>query len=362
MKTETLAPGSVIGILGGGQLGRMTALAAASLGYRTHAFCPDADSPLTQVTDRSTRSSYTDRSALAHFASAVDVVTFEFENIPADAVAYLETLVPVRPTTQALRICQDRLAEKQFVRSVGIATADYAAVPTHESLEAAVSAVGLPAILKTTHLGYDGKGQARIDTAEDCAPAVERIGRAPAILESFVAFDRELSVIAARDVAGNVVAYPAVQNEHANHVLATTTAPAPIDPAVAKAAGDIAVRLADSLAIVGLLSVEMFMTRSGGLLVNELAPRPHNSGHWTIDACATSQFEQFVRAITGLPLAPIGRHADAVMTNLLGDEVLDWPALAADPGAKLHLYGKAEPRPGRKMGHVTSLKPLPQQP
>ena len=358
MRAQTVPPGGVIGILGGGQLGRMTALAAASLGYRTHAFCPDGDSPLTQVTDRATRSSFTDRSALTRFASAVDVVTFEFENIPADTVAYLETLVPVRPSTEALRICQDRLAEKQFVRSTGIDTADYAAVPTRESLDAAVSALGLPAILKTTHLGYDGKGQARIDRAEECCEAWERIGRAPAILERFVAFDRELSVIAARDIAGTVVAYPAVQNEHANHILATTTAPAPIDPTTAETAGGVAVRLAESLGIVGLLSVEMFMTPSGALLVNELAPRPHNSGHWTIDACATSQFEQFVRAITGLPLAPIGRHADAVMTNLLGDDVLEWPALAADPAARLHLYGKTSPRPERKMGHVTRLRPL----
>lgn len=358
MTDAAIPPGGVIGILGGGQLGRMTALAAATLGYRVHAYCPDPDSPLGQVTDRFTRAAYSDKAALAAFAASVDVITFEFENIPAETVEYLASLAPVRPSTTVLRVCQDRLEEKCFIRSQGIATADYAPVGDRDDLGPAISAVGLPAVLKTTRLGYDGKGQARIQTPGDADAAWRAVGMAPSILETFVPFERELSVIAARGRAGDIVCYPAVENVHEHHILARTIAPAPVAPAVADAATAIARHLIAGLDICGVLAVEMFMTPDGALLVNELAPRPHNSGHWTIDACATSQFEQFVRAITGLPLAPVGRHADAVMTNLLGDDVLRWPALAGLPDAKLHLYGKVEPRPGRKMGHFTRLRPI----
>lgn len=348
-----LPPGSVIGILGGGQLGRMTALAAATLGYRTHVFCPDADSPACQVTDRCTLSSYTDRAALAVFAERVDVVTFEFENIPVEAAAVLAERVAVRPSPHALAVCQDRIAEKHFVSDLGIATAPFAVVERAADLSPASAQVGTPAVLKSARLGYDGKGQARLDRADGAAAAWQALGRAPAVLEAFVDFRRELSVIAARDVDGHVLCYPVVENRHADHILAQTTAPAPnLAPDAAAAAEAIAQRLITALDITGLLAVELFETRDGRLLVNELAPRPHNSGHWTMDGCATSQFEQLARAICGLPLGPVDRHADVVMTNLLGDQVDRWPALLAEPGAKLHLYGKAEARPGRKMGHV----------
>ncbi len=355
-----LPPGSVIGMLGGGQLGRMTALAAARLGYRTHVFCPDVDSPCAQVTDRSTLSSYEDRAALEAFAARVDVVTFEFENVPTEALAVLAERVPVRPRPGALAVCQDRLEEKSFVSGLGIGTAPFAAVGEASALSAALGRIGTPAVLKAARFGYDGKAQALIGTADDAAGAWQRVGAGRAVLEGFVDFARELSVIAARGTDGAVVCYPAVENRHRNHILAETHAPAPDLPATRAAEAEaIARRLIEALDLVGLLAVELFETRHGPLLVNELAPRPHNSGHWTLDAAATSQFEQLVRAVCGLPLGSTERVADAVMTNLLGDEVDDWRALVAEPGARLHLYGKAEARPGRKMGHVTRLAPCP---
>jgi 5-(carboxyamino)imidazole ribonucleotide synthase len=357
MSAPALAPGAVIGMLGGGQLGRMTALAAARLGYRTHLFGPDIDGPLAQVTDRATFASYGDRAALDAFAARVDVVTYEFENVPHAAVAHLAAMVPVRPGPQALATCQDRVAEKAFANGLGIGTAPWQAVDDRPGLDAAVAAVGRPAVLKTRREGYDGKGQATIRTPGDLDRAWAAIGGRPAILEGFVDFARELSVIAARGADGTIVCYPAVENRHRDHILAETIAPAPsLDAARTAEAETIATRLAEALGIVGLLAVELFETRDGRLLVNELAPRPHNSGHWTMDACATDQFEQLVRAVCGLPLGTVDRHSDCVMTNLIGADVEEVPAILAEPGARLHLYGKAETRPGRKMGHVNRLR------
>ncbi len=357
MTGSTLPPGSTIGILGGGQLGRMTAQAAARLGYRSHIFCPDADSPAAQVTDRATLSSYGDAAALRRFASLIDVATYEFENIPHDTVALLAEQVPVRPGPKALAVCQDRLSEKDFVSSLGIAVAPYRSVPGPGDLAAALAEIGTPAVLKSTRMGYDGKAQALIQSPKEAATAQQRIGDRPAVLEGFVEFDFELSVIAARGLDGSIACYPPVENRHRDHILAETIVPADLAGPEVEAAEDIAGRLIEALDMVGLLAVEMFHTRDGRLLVNELAPRPHNSGHWTLDACATSQFEQLVRAICGLPLGAVDRHSDAVMTNLIGADASAWQDLLAEPGARLHLYGKAEARPGRKMGHVTRLRP-----
>ena len=357
MKTTTLPPGSTIGILGGGQLGRMTAQAAARLGYRSHVFCPDRDSPTAQVTDRATLSSYGDEAALARFAESIDVATYEFENIPYETVAYLAERVAVRPGPKALSVCQDRIAEKDFVSAQGIGVAPYRSVPGPDDLPAALAEIGTPAVLKSTRMGYDGKAQAMIHGPGDASGAAALIGDQPAILEGFVAFDFELSVIAARGLDGSIACYPPVENRHRDHILAETVAPASLPDAEAQEAEDIARRLIEALDMVGLLAVEMFHTKDSRLLVNELAPRPHNSGHWTMDACATSQFEQLVRAICGLPLGTVDRHSDAVMTNLIGADADGWRDLLAEPGAHLHLYGKAEARPGRKMGHVTRLTP-----
>ncbi len=356
-QSEPLAPGAVIGILGGGQLGRMAALAAAELGYRCHIFCPDADAPASLVTPLATVAAYDDEAALAAFAEAVEVVTFEFENVPAHTAAFLAERRPVRPAPEVLSICQNRLREKDFCRKVSVPTTPYAAVPTAEALGAAVEQVGLPAVLKTTELGYDGKGQVAIRTPADLGDAWARMGGSEGILEAFVDFRMEISVIVARGLDGALETYVPVENRHRHHILHRTLAPAAIPPPVAAAAKDIAGCLAGEMGLVGLLAVEMFVTREDRLLVNELAPRPHNSGHWTLDACVTSQFEQFIRAVAGLPLGSPQRHSDAVMTNLLGDDAARWREILSDPDAKLHLYGKAEARPGRKMGHVTHLKP-----
>ncbi|MBL8696737.1 MAG: 5-(carboxyamino)imidazole ribonucleotide synthase [Alphaproteobacteria bacterium] len=350
-----LPPGSTIGILGGGQLGRMTALAAARLGYRTHVFCPEPDAPASQVSGATTRGAYDDPAAQVRFAAAVDVITYEFENIPLAPVEALACVKPVRPSPGVLAICQDRIREKHAVNAAGIATARFAAIETDRDLAAALATVPPPAILKTARLGYDGKGQARVADAAEAAAAFARFGRVACVLEGIVDFTCEVSVIAARGRDGAVACYPTVENRHKHHILDETIAPAALPAAVAQEAERIARTIATRLDVVGLLAVEMFVTRDGRVLVNELAPRPHNSGHWTIDACVTNQFEQLVRAVAGLPLGSPERHSDAVMKNLIGDEVLDWPRLAAEPGACLHLYGKAEPRPGRKMGHVTRL-------
>lgn len=352
-----IAPGATIGILGGGQLGRMTALAAARLGYRCHVFCPEPDPPAGQVTPLLTRGNYEDRAAVAAFAATCDVVTYEFENIALAAVEAAATAAPVRPDARALAVAQDRIAEKTFANGLGIPTAPWRSVREAGDLSAALAAIGAPALLKTARMGYDGKGQALVQDAAQAMAAWARFGHVACVLEGLVDFACEVSVIVARGPDGGEAAYDAVENRHKQGILDETIAPARIVATVGDEAKRIALTLARGLDLVGVLAVEMFVTRDGRVLVNEMAPRPHNSGHWTIDACATSQFEQLVRAICGLPLGSPARFADAVMTNLIGNDVDDWPKFIAEPGARLHLYGKAEARPGRKMGHVTRLNP-----
>jgi len=354
---NTLPPGSTIGVLGGGQLGRMTAIAAAQLGYRCHIFAPDDRPPAAQVAVAHTQADYRDEDALRTFADVVNVVTMEFENVAVEATTFLADRVPVRPGPRALEIAQDRALEKEFFGDIGVPTAAWVEVEDAAELIGAAPNIGAPAILKSATLGYDGKGQVRIDGDTELEEAWARMGADRAILESFVPFEREISVIVARGLDGALVPYVPVENRHVNHILDTTVVPAPIDEETADAAIDIACRAAEALELVGLLAVEMFVTAEGGLVVNEMAPRPHNSGHWTLDACPTSQFEQLVRAVCGLPLGLVDRYADAQMKNLIGEEVEEWPSLLAEPGAQLHLYGKAQVRPGRKMGHVTRLFP-----
>ena len=352
-----IAPGSTIGIMGNGQLGRMAALCAAELGYRVHVFGPGKDSPTAQVCDKATVADYTDFTALKEFANSVDVVTFEFENVPYDAVKLLSGIVPVRPGWQCLHISQNRLREKTFCNEHGVGTAPFAAVRSLADLEEAVAKLGRPSVLKTTEMGYDGKGQVKITADTNLASAWVDMQDNEAILEGFVDFERELSVIVARGIDGKMACFCPVENRHANHILDVTIAPAQIRPALRAEAEKIAKTLAEKMEFIGLLAVEMFVTRDGKLLVNEVAPRPHNSGHWTIDACVTSQFEQFIRAVCGLPLGDPANHSDAEMKNLLGEDIEAWQAILSDPDAKLHLYGKAEAKPGRKMGHVTWLRP-----
>ena len=352
-----IPPGGTIGILGGGQLGRMLAQAAQSLGYRVHVFCPDQGAPATQVTDSVTLAEYSDEAALARFADAVDVVTFEFENVPARAAAILAAQRPVHPRPAILEICQDRLREKDFLKSIGVATTPYRAVDSLDTLRAAMKAIGPNAILKTARSGYDGKGQIALDGKSDFDAAWREIGGVASILEARVDFTMEISVIVARAADGAETAYVPVENRHANHILDTTIAPAPIDAKLAARADRVARTVAAKLELIGLVAVEMFVAKSGEILVNELAPRPHNSGHWTIDACVTSQFEQLVRAVCGLPLGSAERHSNAVMKNLIGADVAKWRAALDAPDAKLHLYGKTSAPPGRKMGHVTTLSP-----
>jgi 5-(carboxyamino)imidazole ribonucleotide synthase len=353
----SLAPGAVIGILGGGQLGRMTALAAAALGYRCHVFAEEADAPAAQVCAERTIAAFSDEAALDRFAAAVDVATFEFENIPAEAVRRVAATAPVMPRPEILEISQDRLREKGFLRSIGTATTEFRSVDGVAALAEALTVLGTPAVLKTVRMGYDGKGQVTISDSAEAAEAWRRMGGRLGILEAFVDFTCEVSVIVARGADGTLAAYPPVENRHVNHILDMTTAPARLSKKISADAGRIARHAAEKLDLVGVLAVEMFVTKSGAVLVNELAPRPHNSGHWTIDACVTSQFEQLVRAICGLPLGSTARHSDAVMQNLIGDQVETWRSYLDDPSAKLHLYGKTIVKPGRKMGHVTRLLP-----
>jgi 5-(carboxyamino)imidazole ribonucleotide synthase len=353
-----LPPGGTIGILGGGQLGRMTAMAAARLGYRTHVFADEADAPAAQVCTAATIATFGDAAAVARFVAAVDIATFEFENIPAGLVRRVAARRPVLPRPEILEITQDRLREKDFLRSIEIATTEYRAVADAEALGLAVRELGCPTVLKTVRLGYDGKGQVLLNADTKPDEAWHRMGGTVGILEGFVDFRCEISVIVARAADGGLAVYPPVENRHVNHILDTTIAPARLPTETAAEAEAIARHIAERLDLVGVLAVEMFVTKSGALLVNELAPRPHNSGHWTIDACLTSQFEQLVRAICGLPLGSTERHADAIMTNLIGKDVAKWREALADPQAKLHLYGKSKVRPGRKMGHITRLIPL----
>ncbi len=357
MNVRRLPPGSTIGILGNGQLGRMTALAAARLGFRTHCFGPEKDSPAEQVCTAATVADYRDVKALTGFFKACDVVTYEFENIPVEGVAAVAKAghAPLYPSAKVLATCQDRILEKSFLNRIGVSTAPWTSVRTLRDLERGVAAMGRPCVLKTARMGYDGKGQVKIGPRDDLAAAFAVLKGTPGILEGFVDFRSELSVVVARGVSG-AACYVPVENRHKHHILDVTIAPAKLPLALRREAEEMTLHIADRLGLVGVLAVEMFRTRKGELLVNELAPRPHNSGHWTIDACPASQFDQLARAIAGLPLGDPARHSDATMKNLIGDDVDAVPKLLANKRAILHLYGKAQARPGRKMGHVTYLK------
>ncbi|MCW8915247.1 MAG: 5-(carboxyamino)imidazole ribonucleotide synthase [Magnetovibrio sp.] len=359
---KAIPPGSTIGIIGGGQLGRMTAVAASQLGYRVHVFTPEHDSPTEHVADAATIAAYDDQDAIEAFGQTVDVVTFEFENVPAETVRHLEAIVPVRPSWECLAVAQDRIAEKTFCNELGIETAPWKSVESAEELAIAIEEIGAPAILKTTRLGYDGKGQVRIKPNTDPAQAWKDLNGGPAILEGFVDFELEVSVITARNAQGQMKSFDVVENRHKDGILDVTIAPADISGTLAMKACTIGRQMIEKLDLVGLLAVEMFITKDGHVLVNEMAPRPHNSGHWTQDGCTTSQFEQFVRAVTNLPLGSTVRHSDTVMINLLGEDALKWEEHLSVPENKLHLYGKAEAKPGRKMGHINHLYPKGSQP
>jgi 5-(carboxyamino)imidazole ribonucleotide synthase len=359
MPDAPLPPGSTIGVLGGGQLGRMLAMEAARLGLKTHIYCDEATAPAFDVAAQSTVGSYADRDALARFAGAVDVVTCEFENVPAETLEATARVAPVLPGPKSFVVAQDRLTEKDFIRALDIAVAPYAAVTSLADLRAAMRTVKLPALLKTRRFGYDGKGQVLISDESEVESAWAAIGRVPAVLEGLVRFEREVSVIAVRGQDGAVKFYDPVENVHQNGILAVSRVPARISQSSAFAARTIAGKIAGALGHVGVLAVEMF-ERGGDqpdLVVNEIAPRVHNSGHWTLDACVVSQFENHARAICGWPLGETSRHSDAIMTNLIGAEVEKWRDFAKEDGAAVHLYGKAEARAGRKMGHVTQLFP-----
>ena len=351
-----LPPGSVIGILGGGQLARMIALAAAPHGFSCHIYAPEEDSPAFQVAAAKTIAAYDDFKALEAFARAVDVVTYEFENVPGDTAAFLDALVPVAPGVAALKTAQDRIAEKSFIAALGIPVAPFAEISDLATLEQALARIGRPAVLKTRRFGYDGKGQVKIQAETDPATAFSSIGHQPAILEGFVRFEKEISVIAARNWAGQVAVFDVPENHHENHILRTSTVPASLSPAVAEKAMGFGSRIIAALDYVGVIGVEMFVA-GDDVIVNEIAPRVHNSGHWTMDACQASQFEQHVRAVCGWPLGSPERHSDVVMTNILGDEIARWRELAAEPGVHLHLYGKRQARQGRKMGHFNRVTP-----
>ena len=359
MPDSPLPPGSTIGILGGGQLGRMLAMAASRLGLKTHIYSDEAGAPAFDVSAAKTVGSYTDAAAIARFAGSVGVVTCEFENVPAETLEAAARVAPVFPRAKSFAVAQDRLIEKDFMTGLGIEVAPYARVDTLEDLCAGLARTGLPALLKTRRFGYDGKGQVPIRAETEAAAALAAIGHAPALLEGLVLFEREVSVIVVRGQDGALRFYDVIENVHEKGILAISRAPARISQASAAEAKKIAGRITEALGHVGVLCVEMF-ERGGDrpkLIVNEIAPRVHNSGHWTLDACLVSQFENHVRAICGWPLGDTARHSDAVMTNLIGHDADKWHELAAEPDTSLHLYGKAEARRGRKMGHVTRLFP-----
>ena len=349
--TEPLKAGSVIGILGGGQLGRMLAMAAANLGYKTHIFEPGA-APAADVAHAWTQAPYDDLEALRTFAEACDVITFEFENIPADALDVISATTPLFPDRRALETSQDRLIEKAFLRDLGLKTAPYA--PVSGAIHDVLATSGVPAILKTRRFGYDGKGQARVMDVSDAEVALASLEGAPAIAEGFVDFSREISVIAARGQDGSVAAFDPGENVHKDGILDTTTLPADIPASLRMDAVLIASQILNALNYVGVLGVELFVTPQG-LIVNEIAPRVHNSGHWTQAGCAVDQFEQHIRAVTGWPLGDGSRHANVVMENLIGDDIDRAPTLASTPGVQVHIYGKGDTRPGRKMGHVNRV-------
>ncbi|MFT9017573.1 5-(carboxyamino)imidazole ribonucleotide synthase [Acetobacter malorum] len=356
--SAALAPNSVIGIVGGGQLGRMSAVAAAKLGFRAHILTQDANGPAAQVAHQVTLGAYDDHQALEAFARAVDVVTFEFENISADALDCLAQYCPVRPSGAILRISQDRLSEKTFLSEADIPLAPWMAVTDHASLHAAADKLGLPFILKTTRNGYDGKGQARVYEASQLEDAFASLAPHPLVAEGMVDFACEISVMVVRGTDGTTRCFAPGLNSHRDGILDVTLAPAPVPEETAERAQALAVAIAEKLDLIGILGVEMFIDSTGNLLVNEIAPRPHNSGHWTMDACPTDQFDMHIRAVAGLPLPPTLRHSDAVMKNLVGpNDMALWPEILATPGHIPHLYGKAAARVGRKMGHVNILFP-----
>jgi len=359
MSETKLPPGSTIGILGGGQLGRMLSVAASRLGLNTHIYSDEAHVPASDVAAKTTVGAYDDEAALAAFAHSVGVVTCEFENVPAKALDIASREAPVFPPAKSFATAQDRLVEKDFISGLGIALAPYAAVDSLGDLNQGLARVKIPALLKTRRFGYDGKGQVMIHTLCEAESAWEAIGETPSVLEGVVRFEREVSVIAVRAQDGDLRFYDVVENVHQDGILASSRAPARLAESTVFEARKIAGQIAEALGHVGVLCVEMFQSdeERPGLLVNEIAPRVHNSGHWTIDACPVSQFENHVRAICGWPLGDVGRHSDAVMTNLIGADVEAWRTLAAEPNTAIHLYGKAQARPGRKMGHVTRLFP-----
>ena len=352
--TEPLRTGAVIGILGGGQLGRMLSVAAARLGFKTHIYEPGANPPAGDVAAAVTTAPYEDEAALKAFAASVDVITYEFENIPTSALDLLEAHRPIRPGREALRVSQDRLIEKEFLQELGLQTAPFADINALPDLQSALAGMGTPAILKTRRFGYDGKGQVRINAEDEAESALADMQGAPAILEGFVNFSHEVSVIAARGVTGDVACFDPGENVHRDGILHTTTVPARLSAAQRMDAVLLAANILNALDYVGVMGVELFVTPQG-LIVNEIAPRVHNSGHWTQNGCAVDQFEQHVRAVAGWPLGDGQRHADVVMENLIGDDMDRVPELAREGGIAIHLYGKAEVKPGRKMGHVNRV-------
>ncbi len=356
---DPILPGATIGVLGSGQLGRMFALAARRMGYRVHTFSPDQDTPTGQIADVEVMAPYDDLDAVRNFASHVDVVTFEFENVPTDTAQAAASAAPVRPSGSILHITQQRIREKAFLAAAGLPITPYSEVRSLHDLRRAVSDLGCPAVLKTAAFGYDGKGQYKIDAPEAIAAAWAEVREQESVLESFVELECEISVVAARAADGSFVHYGAIENQHCRHILDISIAPARVAPAIATEAVEMARCVLDKLGVVGVLCVEFFVARGGRLMINELAPRPHNSGHLTVDACVTSQFEQQLRAVCGLPLGSTAMHRPAAMANILGDLWAagepDWRAACSFPDVKLHLYGKLEPRPGRKMGHLTAL-------
>jgi len=352
-------PGSTVGVMGGGQLGRMFAIAARRMGYRVHTFSPDEDTPTGQLADREVAAKYDDAEAVRDFARGIDVLTFEFENIPTQTIEWAAEFCEVRPSANVLHICQHRLREKEFLAGSGLPLPRFAPVNSAADLADALQHLGAPAVLKTAAFGYDGKGQRKIARREDPAKIWEEFGGTPAVLEQFVEFEKEVSVIVARGVDGKMAAYPVCENVHRHHILDVTVVPAAVSPEVDTQARVLAGEVAEKLGLVGLLAVEMFLLKDGSLLINELAPRPHNSGHFSFDASVTSQFEQQLRAVCGLPLGSTESLRPAAMVNLLGDLWAngepDWLAAAAMPHVKIHLYGKAGARPGRKMGHLVAF-------
>ena len=359
MASAPLSPGSTVGILGGGQLGRMLSVAAGRLGLKTHIFNDAPEAPAFDVAAEKTVGAFDDPDAIARFAASVDVVTCEFENVPARTLEIASDACTVHPPAKSFEVAQDRLVEKTFMDSLGIAVAPYAAVGSLADLNIALTRIPPSALLKTRRFGYDGKGQMAIHTLCEAQSAWEEIGEAPAILESMVDFEREVSVIAVRAQSGDIRFYDVVENVHASGILDASRVPTPLSESLECEAKKIARDIAEALGHVGVLAVEMFQTRGNepGLAVNEIAPRVHNSGHWTIDACLVSQFENHIRAICGWPLGDVARHSDAVMTNLIGEDVNAWQKFATEPRTAVHLYGKSAPRPGRKMGHVTRIRP-----